>query len=163
MRRERKKRDFRRGLNVLFYIILFLLSSQPEVLSPMTPHSVDDAAGAFGSSVCELSFLHPEHKSPTAIRQINSNLTYFILYSFHKLGFPIYTDLFQRFILRERQLAKPIPRLPKIVAETHSQNPITTTETIIANKRTDCRLIKTPPVSVVLLERLATKYNYIHR
>jgi hypothetical protein len=60
---------------VLFYIVLRLLSSQPEVLIPLTPHSVDDVTGAFGSSVVELSFLHPEQKSPTAIRQINSNLT----------------------------------------------------------------------------------------
>ena len=67
----------------------------------MTPHSVDGIAGAFGSSVVELSFLHPEQKSPTAIRQINSNLTSFILCSFHKLGFPIYVDLLLRFILRK--------------------------------------------------------------
>lgn len=92
----------------IIYTILFLLSSQPEVLSPMTPHSVDDVTFAFGSSGVELSFLHPEHKSPTAIRQINSNLTYFIVLSFHKLGFLIYTDLPQRFILRSRQLAMPM-------------------------------------------------------
>ena len=132
----------RRGLMTKFHIILFLLSSHPEKLRPMTPHSVDDVTGAFGSSVCELSFLHPEQKSPTAIRQINRNLTCFILYSFHNLEFHIYSVLFQRFILRECQLAKPIPRLPKIIAETHSQNPITTTEIIIANIRIDCRFIK---------------------
>ena len=74
------------------------------------PHSVDGIAGAFGSSavevtgasgssVVELSFLHPEQKSPTAIRQINSNLTSFILCSFHKLEFSIYADLSLRFIL----------------------------------------------------------------
>ncbi len=128
------------------YIILFLLRSQPEVLSPMTPHSVDDVTGAFGSSVCELSFLHPEQKSPTAIRQINSNLTSFILCSFHKLGFPIYADLSRRFILRSRKLEKAMPIAPRITAETHSQNSITTTETIIANTRTDCRFITAPPV-----------------
>jgi hypothetical protein len=44
---------------------------------PITPHSVVTAA--FGSSGLELSFLHPEQQSPTAIRQINSNLTSFIL------------------------------------------------------------------------------------
>jgi len=138
-----KRRDTRKGMKD-FYTLLFLLSSQLEVLNPMTPHSVDDVTGAFGSSVCELSFLHPEQKSPTAIRQINSNLTCFILYSFHKLGFPIYADLLQRLILRNRQLAKLRPRLPKIIAKTHSQIPTTTTETIIANTRTDCRFIMAP-------------------
>ena len=51
--------------------------------SAMTPHSVDDATGALVVSAGELSFLHPEQKSPTAIRQINSNLTSLILCSFH--------------------------------------------------------------------------------
>jgi hypothetical protein len=146
---------------VLFYTILFLLRSQPVVLSPMTPHSVDDIAGAFGSSVVELSFLHPEHKSPIAIRQINSNLTCFIVLSFHKLRFPIYTDLFQRFILRERQLAKPIPRLPKIIAETHSQNPITTTEIIIANIRIDCRFIMALRIKVNISQIHDKKNRYM--
>ena len=143
-----EKARYPQGLNVLFYTILFLLSSQPEKLRPMTPHSVDDVTGAFGSSVCELSFLHPEQKSPTAIRQINSNLTCFILYSFHKLGFPIYADLSRHFILCSRQLEKAMPIAPRMTAETHSQSSITTTETIIANTRTDCRLIMQPPVSV---------------
>ena len=84
---------------MLFYDILFLLSTQSVELSAMIPHSVDDATGAFVASVGELSFLHPEHKSPTATRKINNNLIYFILFSFHKLGFPIYTDLLLRFFL----------------------------------------------------------------
>ena len=44
--------------------------------------SCDDVTRAFGSSGVELSFLHPEQKRPTAIRQINSHLTCFILHSF---------------------------------------------------------------------------------
>ena len=53
-----------------------------EIPSNLQPHSVDEVTRAFGSSGAELSFLHPVQKSPTAIRQINSNLTCLILNSF---------------------------------------------------------------------------------
>ena len=57
-----------------------------EIPSNLQPHSVDDVTAAFGSSGLEFSFLHPEQKSPTAIIQINSNLTCFILHSFHGIN-----------------------------------------------------------------------------
>ena len=53
-----------------------------EMPSNLQPHSVDEVTRAFGSSGAELSFLHPVQKSQTAIRQINNNLTCFILPSF---------------------------------------------------------------------------------